>query len=56
MSNDRKEKLKKIIKEAELDKTAQDAITNAGESKGEEFAHKIFEALIDNLKIDGLDE
>lgn len=55
MSDDRKIILNKIIKEAELDKRAQDAINSAGDSKGEEFAHKIFDALIDNIKIEGLD-
>lgn len=56
MSDNRKINLKKIIKEAELDKTAQDAINSAEGSKGEEFAHRIFDALLDNIKIEGLDE
>lgn len=52
----RKENLKQLIKEAELDKRAQEAIQDAGETKGEEFAHKVFEALLNNIKIDGLDD
>lgn len=56
MSDDRKEKLNKLIKEAELNKVAQEAIDGAKDSEGEEFAHKIFEALLNNLKIEGLDD
>lgn len=55
MSNGRKEILKKIVKEAELNKTAQEAIEAAGDTKGDEFAHRIFDALLNNIKIDGLD-
>lgn len=49
--------LSKLIKEADFDKRAQAAIDSAQDAKdGEEFAHKVFLALVDSIKIEGLDD
>lgn len=47
----RKEQLKNLIKEANIKKSAQDLNIS-----GEEFANNIFDELLDNLKIEGLDD
>lgn len=50
----RMKKLKQIIKQAELEKTAQDAIDSAKNIQdGDEFAHKIFEALLNKIENSG---
>lgn len=46
--------LQKIIKQAELDKTAQEVIDSASNTKdGDEFAHRIFEALLNKIENSG---
>ncbi len=57
MNNNRKISLKQIIKEAELNKIA-DNINNqlADVEDPEEYAHQVFLKLLENVKIDGLDD
>lgn len=50
----RMKKLQELIKQAELDKTAQDAIDSANNTQdGDEFAHRIFEALLNKIENSG---
>ena len=55
---DRKDALSKIIKQAKLDKTAQEAIEGAEiiSNDSKEFADKIFKSLLNTLEIEGLDD
>lgn len=51
--------INKIIKEAKLDKTAQDAINQVNQSNtqdSKEYADKVFQELLNNLHITGLDD
>jgi len=51
--------INKIVKEAKLNKTAQDAIDKANQSTtqdSKEYADKIFQELLNNLHITGLDD
>lgn len=55
----RKDKIKQIIKEAKLNKIAEDITNDVNLAKiedSEEYAHKVFEALLNNLHIDTLDD
>lgn len=55
----RKEKLSELVKQAAQDKVAFDVANDvnlAAIDDPEEYAHQVFEALLSNLKIDGLDE
>jgi hypothetical protein len=51
--------INKIIKEAKLDKTAQDAINQVNQSNtqdSKDYADKVFQELLNNLHITGLDD
>jgi hypothetical protein len=51
--------INKIVKEAKLDKTAQDAISQVNQSEtqdSKEYADKVFQELLKNLHISGLDD
>jgi hypothetical protein len=59
MKNARLEVLKKIAKEAELKKQAQQVVETVDEQNIEDskqFANQIFEELLNRLSIPGLDE
>jgi hypothetical protein len=45
-------KIYEILKEAELNSIAQQIIESVPDSNSEEFAHKIFEKLLEEIKID----
>lgn len=54
----RKEKLSELVKQAAQDKVASDVANDVNLAvidDPEEYAHRVFEALLSNLKIDGLD-
>jgi len=57
-SKQRQAALKSILKEAKIDETckkiAQDV--NLATENPEEYAHKVFETLLNNLDIEGLDD
>ena len=57
-TNQRKSALKTILKEAKITeackKIAEDV--NLAAENPEEYAHKVFEALLKNLDIEGLDD
>jgi hypothetical protein len=51
--------INKIVKEAKFDKIAQEAINQANQSDAQgskEYADKIFEELLNNLHINGLED
>jgi hypothetical protein len=53
----RKKKLNSIVKEAKLNKVAEDTIQDVNAlntSSAEEYAHKVFEALLNNIDFDEL--
>jgi hypothetical protein len=55
----RKEQLATFVKQATQDKVASDVASDVNLAEiddPEEYAHKVFEALLSNLKIEGLDE
>jgi hypothetical protein len=56
---DRKIALAKLTKEAALNKIAEDAISDVNQANIEDpqqFADKIFQEILNNMKIEGLDE
>lgn len=56
---DRKLVLTKLTKEAALNKVAEDAINDVNQANIEDpqqFADQIFQELLNNMKIEGLDE
>lgn len=56
---DRKIALAKLTKEAALNKIAEDAVNDVNQANIEDpqqFADKIFQELLNNMKIEGLDE
>lgn len=51
--------LASLIKEAQMKKIAQDTIADinlASIEDPDEYAHKVFEALLANIKIEGIDD
>jgi len=52
MNKTRKSKIEQIIKSAKIEKNAQEAVDNAdiNSEDGEEFAHKIFQELLEKIK------